>query len=75
MSKAYQLVFECPKGGHNIIFQRKCSRASLSPVEALELFGREQLSCASPSCGWTGKAARTKLLRILPFNWVFSPLF
>jgi hypothetical protein len=74
MSNAYQLVFECPKGGHNINFQRKCSRASLSLVEAIKLFGDERLSCGSPSCGWTGKAAKTKLLRIVPFNWVFSPL-
>jgi hypothetical protein len=74
MSKAYQLVFECPKGGHNINLQRKCSQGSLSPLEAIKLFGDERLACLSPSCGWTGKAARTKLLRILPFTWVFSPL-
>jgi hypothetical protein len=73
MSKAYRIVFECPKSGHNINFQRKCSAASLSDIQAMELFGDEQISCTDPNCGWHGKASKTKLLRILPFYWVFSP--
>jgi hypothetical protein len=72
MNKAYRVVFQCPKGNHNINLQRKCSKASLSEAEAMELFGREELSCASPRCGWHGKASETRLLRILPFNWVLS---
>jgi hypothetical protein len=73
MSKAYRIVFECPKGGHNINFQRKCSAPSLSDIEAMEMFGDEQISCTNPDCGWHGKASKTKLLRILPFYWVLSP--
>jgi len=73
MNKAYRFVFVCPKGGHDITLQRKCSRASLSELEAMELFGGEKISCTSPQCGWRGKACKTKLRRILPFNWVFSP--
>jgi len=73
MNKAYRFVFVCPKGGHDITLQRKCSRASLSELEAMELFGGEKISCASPQCGWRGKASKAKLRRILPFNWVFSP--
>lgn len=72
MSKAYQIVFECPKGGHNINLQRKCTKTSLSETEAMTIFGNEEIFCASPKCGWHGKASKTKLLRILPFNWVFS---
>jgi predicted RNA-binding Zn-ribbon protein involved in translation (DUF1610 family) len=73
MSQAYQVVFECPKGGHYINLQRKCSRASLSEDEAIQLFGNEELACQSPKCGWRGKVSKTKLLRILPFNWILSP--
>jgi hypothetical protein len=73
MSNAYRIVFECPKGGHDINFQRKCSVASLSDIEAMEMFGDEQISCTDPNCGWHGKASKTKLLRILPFYWVLSP--
>jgi predicted RNA-binding Zn-ribbon protein involved in translation (DUF1610 family) len=73
MSQAYQVVFECPKGGHPINLQRKCARASLTVEEAIELFGNEELRCQSPKCGWRGKVAKTKLLRILPFNWILSP--
>ena len=73
MSKAYRLVFECPKGRHNINLQKKCHRPSLSQTEAMEIFGKEQIACASPDCGWHGKASKTKLLRIVPFDWVFSP--
>jgi hypothetical protein len=32
MSKAYRIVFECPKGGHDINFQRKCSVVSQRPA-------------------------------------------
>lgn len=73
MSKAYSIVFECPKSGHNINFQRKCSATSLSDIQAMKMFGNEQISCSDPNCGWHGKASKTKLLRILPFYWVFSP--
>jgi hypothetical protein len=73
MSKAYRVVFECPKGGHTVNLQRKCAKPSLSEVEALELFGDEKISCESPNCGWNGKVSKMRLLRILPFNWVFSP--
>jgi hypothetical protein len=73
MSKAYRVVFECPKDGHNINFQRKCSKASLSDDEAMELFGDEKISCTNPSCGWSGKANKARLLRVLPFYWVFLP--
>jgi predicted RNA-binding Zn-ribbon protein involved in translation (DUF1610 family) len=73
MSQAYQVVFECPKGGHLINLLRKCARASLSKEEALKLFGNEPISCQSPKCGWRGKVSKTKVLRILPFNWILSP--
>ncbi|HTW23475.1 MAG TPA: hypothetical protein VMD78_07745 [Candidatus Baltobacteraceae bacterium] len=39
----------------------------------MEIFGDEDISCSSASCGWRGKASATKLLRILPFNWILSP--
>ena len=73
MSKAYRIVFECPKGGHEINFQRKCSAVSLSDIEAMKMFGAEQISCTHPDCGWHGKTSKTKLLRILPFYWFLSP--
>jgi hypothetical protein len=73
MNKAYRVVFACPKGGHNINLQRKCSKASLSEDEAMEMFGDEKIACDSPNCGWNGKVSKMRLLRILPFNWVFSP--
>jgi hypothetical protein len=72
MSQAYRVVFECPKGRHYINLQRKSAKASLSEIEAMEMFGNEEISCADPSCGWHGKASKTKLLRILPFNWILS---
>jgi len=65
------MVFVCPKGGHYINLQRKCARATLSERDAAELFGKEEVSC--PECGWHGSVSKTKLLRILPFNWIFSP--
>jgi hypothetical protein len=73
MSQAYRMVFECPKGTHNINLQKKCTKPSLSETEAMEMFGDEEISCVNPNCGWHGKASKTKLLRILPFNWIFSP--
>jgi hypothetical protein len=73
VSKAYRVVFECPKGGHYINLQRKCSKASLSETEAMEMFAEEEISCANPNCGWHGKVSGMKLLRILPFNWVLAP--
>jgi len=73
MNKAYRLVFACPKGGHYINLQRKCFKPSLSEIEAMTLFGDEDISCESPKCGWQGKASKAKILRILPFAWIFSP--
>jgi hypothetical protein len=72
MSLAYRIVFECPVSRHNINLERKCSSQSLSEDQAMEMFGDEDLSCANPNCGWHGKASKTKLLRILPFNWILS---
>ena len=74
MNKAYQLVFACPKGGHNITLQRKCVMPSLSEIDAMKLFGEEEISCESPKCGWHGKVSKTKILRILPFDWIFSAI-
>jgi len=74
MSNAYQFVFACPKGGHNISLPRKCSNPSLSEVEAMGLVGNEFIACEHAKCGWSGKAAKAKLLRILPFDWIFSPV-
>ena len=73
MSKAYRIVFACPKGGHNINLQRKCSEPTLSENEAMKIFGEEKIVCDSPRCGWQGKVSSTRLLRILPFEWIFSP--
>jgi hypothetical protein len=73
MSLAYRIVLECPNGNHIINLQKKCSNASLSEVEAMKLFGQEEISCASPHCGWRGKTSKARLLRILPFNWILSP--
>jgi hypothetical protein len=73
VNKAYRFVFVCPKDGQEIILERKCSRTSLSETEAMELFGAERISCANPQCGWRGKALKTELRRILPFNWIYSP--
>ena len=72
MSLAYRFVFECPLSHHNINLERKCNNRSLSEDEAMKMFGDESISCANPSCGWRGKASGTKLLRILPFNWILS---
>jgi hypothetical protein len=72
MSLAYRIVFECPNG-HNINLQRKCGNVSLSEGEAMKLFGDEELSCSNANCRWHGKASNTRLVRILPFNWILSP--
>jgi hypothetical protein len=37
MSKAYQVVFECPKGGHKVSLQRKSPKTSPSEVDAKPL--------------------------------------
>lgn len=66
------MIFECPKGHHNINLERKCSTL-VSAVNVMKLFGNEQLACTSPNCGWHGKASKTKLLRVMPFNWILSP--
>jgi hypothetical protein len=38
MRKAYEVVFEYPKGGGKVSLQRKSERTSLSEVEAKEMF-------------------------------------
>jgi hypothetical protein len=73
MSQAYRIVFECPKSHHNINLQRKVSKSSLSDDEAIQMFGEEEISCVNEKCGWRGKASAAKVLRILPFNWLFKP--
>jgi hypothetical protein len=73
MNQAYRIVFECPCSHHNINFQRKLSKSSLSDEEALEMFGHEEISCTSEKCGWRGRASSARILRILPFIWVFQP--
>jgi len=73
MSQAYRIVFECPKSHHNINLQRKVSKPNLSDDEAIEMFGEEEISCSNEKCGWHGKASGAKVLRILPFNWLFQP--
>jgi hypothetical protein len=73
MIKAYRVVFHCPKG-HSINLQRKCSKSSLSTSEAMELFGNQQISCEHARCGWRGKASAAKVIQVLAFNWVLSPV-
>jgi len=73
MSNAYRFVLECPNG-HNINLQRKCRKESISETEAMEILGDEEVSCEKPNCGWHGKASKVRLLRILPFNWILSPI-
>jgi hypothetical protein len=73
MSLAYRIVFECPKDHKNINLQKKCSNSSLSESDAMKMFGNEEIACTNPACGWHGKARRTRLLRILPFDWVLAP--
>lgn len=70
---AYSVVFECPKGGHHINVQRKVSKSSLSVTEAMTMFGKLEISCSDPACGWHGKASRTNVVQIVPFNWIFAP--
>jgi hypothetical protein len=72
MSQAYQMVFQCPNG-HSVNLQRRYTKGSLSESEAGKIFGKEQISCSHPDCGWRGKASKARLLRVLPFNWVLSP--
>ncbi len=71
MSKAYQVVFECPKGGHKVSLQRKSPKTSLSEVEAKKMFEGEEISCGH--CGWHGKVSKMRLRQIVPFNWIYSP--
>ena len=66
------MVFECPKG-HQINLQKMCASVSLSEEEAIKLFGDEEISCLRAHCGWHGKASQTRLLRLLPFNWILAP--
>jgi hypothetical protein len=69
MVNAYQLILQCPNG-HSITLQRKCSKRSLSEAQAMELVGRDEISCQSPKCSWHGTASKVKLLQILPFHWI-----
>ena len=71
--KAYSVVFECPRGGHNINLQRRLSQPSLSVTEAMTIFGKLELSCPEPGCGWHGKASSTKVMQIVPFIWILAP--
>ncbi len=71
MNKAYQVVFECPKGGHKVSLQRKSSKTSLSEVEARKMFEGEEISCGH--CSWHGKVSKMRLRQIVPFNWIYSP--
>ena len=73
MSLAYRIVFECPKDRKNINLQKKCTNISLSESDAMKMFGNEEIACTNPNCGCHGKARRTRLLRILPFDWVLAP--
>lgn len=73
MSLAYRFVFQCPKDHHNINLQKRGGPVSLSESEVMRIYGNEELSCPTPNCGWHGKASKTKLLQILPFNWILSP--
>jgi len=72
MSNAYQVVFECPKGGHKISLQRKSPKTSLSEVEVRKIFEGEEISC--DRCGWRGRVSKMRLRQILPFNWIYSPI-
>jgi hypothetical protein len=72
MSLAYRIVFQCPKDHRNINLEKKCASTPLSEDQAMKMFADEELCCTNPHCGWHGKASKTKLLRILPFNWVLS---
>ena len=70
MSKAYKVVFECPKGGHKVTLQRKSPKTSLSEVEVKKMFEGEEISCGH--CGWHGKVSKMRVRQIVPFNWVYS---
>jgi hypothetical protein len=71
--KAYSIVFECPKGGHNINLQRKLSKPSLSTKEVMTMFGNLEICCPGEGCGWRGKASKTKVVQIDSFNWILAP--
>jgi len=73
MNNAYQFVLACPSG-HSINVQRKCNKDSLSETEAKKILKNEDVSCQTAKCGWRGKASKARLLRILPFNWILSPV-
>jgi hypothetical protein len=74
MSKAYRIVFECPRGFHNINVQKKSPKSTLSEAEAKAMFVHEEILCNEPHCGWKGRAARLKLRQIVPFDWIYSPV-
>jgi len=59
MNNSYHLLLECPKCRGNISVKSK------TPT----IPSADQIACA---CGWKGRATRTRLLRALPFNWIYS---
>ena len=61
MSKAYRVVFECPKGGHNINLQRKCTKPSLSEIEAMEMFENAGHHLHQSSLRLAGKSIEDKI--------------
>jgi hypothetical protein len=73
MSNAYQFIFECRKCRQNISVARKSSKPSLSEVESKKMFAGEEIRCDKADCGWHGKASRIRLLRVVPFQWIYSP--
>jgi hypothetical protein len=66
MGKAYQVVFECPKGSHKVSLRRKSPKTSLSEVEAEKMLEGEGVSCGL--CGWHGKVSKMRLRQIVPFQ-------
>lgn len=72
MSRAYQILFKCPKSRHTISLQKKCQKPALSQAEAMEMFGNEEIFCTDANCRWHGKASKSEFLRIVPFTWIVS---
>lgn len=59
MNNCYHLILECPKCHENISLQRKSPKLPPS----------EEITCL---CSWRGRAGKTKLRRVVPFNWIYS---
>jgi hypothetical protein len=73
MNNAYRFVLQCPSG-HSINLERKCTKEWLSETEAREIVGEVELCCQKLRCGWHGKASKARLVQILPFHWILSPI-